>query len=105
MAKRFKKNDQVIVIAGSNKGKQGEIIAIKGNKITVKGINMATVHKKPTSSEPGKILKVEKPIDASNVSHVEGGKAVKIKFVIDSGEGKDFSRKYRVSKKSDKKID
>ncbi len=105
MAKKFKKNDQVIVIAGSSKGKVGKIISTLDSKVTVEGVNLATVHKKPTSSTPGQIVKVEKPIHVSNVSHVENDKAIKVKFVIDSGDAKVFARKYRVSKKSGKKID
>ena len=103
--KKFKKGDQVIVIAGSNKNKTGKIIAVHGeSKVTVEGVNIATFHKKPTSQAPGQILKVEKPVHISNVSHVENGKAVKVKFVIEAGEGKAFTRKSRVSKKSGKKI-
>lgn len=103
-ASKFKKNDQVIVIAGSSKGKLGKILSIKGEKALVEGANLATVHKKPTQQEAGKIVKIEKPIHISNISHAEDGKAVKIKFVTDSGEGKVFTRKSRVSKKSGKKI-
>ncbi len=105
MANKFKKNDQVIVITGSDKGKSGKILSIHNDKVLVEGIKLATVHKKPTSSTPGQILKVEKPIHISNVSHVENGKAVKVKFVVEPGEGKAFTRKFRVSKKSGKKID
>lgn len=105
MASKFKKNDQVIVISGASKGKVGKITSLNGKKVVVEGVNIATVHKKPTSSNPGQILKVAKAIDASNIAHVEDGKAVKIKFVTDPGEGKAFTRKSRVSKKSDKKID
>jgi len=105
MAHKFKKNDQVIVIAGSSKGKIGKITAIIGEKVLVEGANFATVHKKPTSTAPGQIVKVEKPVHHSNVSHVEEGKAVKVKFITVSGEGKVFTRKSRVSKKSGKKID
>lgn len=101
---KFKKGDQVIVISGSSKKKIGKIIAIDGNKVTVEGVNIATMHKKPTSQAPGQIVKVEKPIHSSNISHVEDGKAVKIKFVVEAGEGKVFTRKNRVSKKSGKKI-
>lgn len=101
---KFKKGDQVLVIAGSNKGKIGKIISIDNQKVVVEGVNIATVHKKPTSQNPGEIVKVEKSIHISNISHVENGKAVKVKFVTDSGEGKPFSRKSRVSKKSGKKI-
>jgi len=104
MAQKFKKNDQVVVITGSSKGKIGKIVSLSTTKVTVEGVNVATVHKKPTSSTPGQIVKVEKPIHISNISHVEDGKAVKIKFVTESGEGKVFTRKSRVSKKSGKKI-
>lgn len=104
MANKFRKGDQVIVIAGSSKGKAGKVLTVAGDKITVEGANIATVHKKPTQSNPGQIVKVEKPIHISNIAHVENGKAVKIKFVTDSGEGKIFKRKNRVSKKSGKKI-
>jgi large subunit ribosomal protein L24 len=104
MAKKFKKGDQVIVLTGSSKGVSGKITALTSDKVTVEGVNLATVHKKPTSTNPGQILKVEKPIHISNISHVEDGKAVKIKFVTDAGEGKIFTRKNRVSKKSGKKI-
>jgi large subunit ribosomal protein L24 len=104
MAKKFKKGDQVIVLTGSSKGVSGKITALTSDKVIVEGVNLATVHKKPTSTNPGQILKVEKPIHISNISHVEDGKAVKIKFVTDAGEGKIFTRKNRVSKKSGKKI-
>jgi len=104
MANKFKKNDQILVISGSSRGKTGKILSVLGDKVLVEGVNLATVHKKPTQSAPGQIVKVEKPIHVSNVSHVENGKAVKVKFVTESGEGKIFARKNRVSKKSGKKI-
>lgn len=98
MASKFKKGDEVIVIAGSSKGKIGKIISVSGEKVTVEGVNIATLHKKPTSQNPGQIAKAEKPIHSSNVSHVENGKPVKVKFVTESG------KKERVLKKSGKKI-
>lgn len=104
MAQKFKTNDEVIVISGADKGKIGKIKSIKGSKVIVEGVNLVTKHQKPTSQEAGKIVKIEKAIDSSNVSHVEDSKAVKIKFVTDSGEGKAFVNKSRVSKKSGKKI-
>ena len=103
-ASKFKKGDQVIVISGSSRGKVGKIISISKDKVVVEGANIATVHKKPTSQNPGQILKAEKPLHISNISHVEDGKAVKVKFVTEAGEGKAFTRKSRVSKKSGKKI-
>ena len=105
MAIKFKKGDQVIVITGSNKGKTGNILSIKDNRVLVEGVNLATVHKKPTSNQAGEIVKVAKPIHISNISHIENGKPVKVGFKIEPGTGKNFSGKIRVSKKTNKKID
>ena len=105
MANKFKKGDNVIVITGSDKGKIGKILSIDNQKVIVEGVNVATVHQKPTSQQPGEIKKIEKAINISNISHEENGSPVKIKFVIDSAiEGKSFAKKTRVSKKTGKKI-
>jgi large subunit ribosomal protein L24 len=104
MVNKFKKGDEVIVVTGSSKGKIGKINSILSEKALVGGVNIATVHKKPNAQNPGQIVKVEKPIHLSNISHVENGKPIKIKFVTESGEGKSFTKKIRVSKKSGKKI-
>ena len=105
MASKFKKNDQVIVIAGSNKGKTGKILSIVNDRVTVEGVNLATIHKKATQNQPGEITKAEKPIHISNISHIENGKPVKVGFKIEEGKGDIFKRKIRVSKKTGKKID
>ena len=104
MANKFKKGDEVIVVTGSSKGKIGKINSILSEKALVGGVNIATVHKKPNAQNPGQIIKVEKPIHLSNISHVENGKPIKIKFITESGEGKSFTKKIRISKKSGKKI-
>lgn len=103
MANKFKKGDQVLVNSGSDKGKIGKIILVKNNKAVVEGVNIRTIHKKPTSNEPGKIIKSEGQIDLSNLSHVEDGKPVKIKFINEINEN-GSKIKVRVSKKSGKKI-
>ena len=105
MAQKFKKNDQVIVISGSNKGKKGKILAVLNDRVIVEGVNQATIHQKPTSQGPGQIIKKERSIHISNISHIEDGKAVKVGFKIEDGESKKFSKKSRVSKKTGKKID
>ncbi len=102
---KFKKNDEIIVISGADKGKKGKILSVIKDKVLVEGVNIKTIHKKPTSQEPGKIEKVEKPIHISNIAHQEDGKPVKVRFEISEGEGKAFTRKSRISKKSGKKID
>lgn len=104
MASKFKKNDEVIIITGADKGKIGKILSVLEDRVVIEGVNVRTLHKKPTSSNPGQIVKSEKSIHISNIAHAEGGKAVKVKFVTEAGEGKIFKRKTRVSKKSGKKI-
>lgn len=81
--------DNVVVIAGKDKGAVGVVQATfpATNKVIVEGVNIATVHVKPTQSNPeGGIEKVERPIDASNV-------------MINVGDAKDAS-KAKVSKVS-----
>ena len=71
MAKmNVKSGDQVVVIAGKDKGNKGKVIEVlpgKGKAI-VEGVAVATMHKKPRSqTQPGGIIKQEAAIDASNV--------------------------------------
>ncbi len=105
MANKFKKNDDVLVIAGASKGKKGKISSISGGKAIVSGVNLATIHKKPTQSESGSIIKKEKPIDISNLSHLLDGKAVKVRYEIKKGDGKCYLRKRRQDKKGGNIID
>lgn len=68
---KFKVNDEVIVIAGSDKGKIGKILKIdaKNNKVTIKDVNVVTKHVKPTQQKTdGEIKQFEAPINASNVA-------------------------------------
>lgn len=67
---KIKIGDNVIVIAGRDKGKMGIVRETfpKDHKIIVEGINIRTIHNKPTQSNPdGGIEQVEKPISVSNV--------------------------------------
>jgi large subunit ribosomal protein L24 len=64
-----KKGDNVLVIAGSNKGKDGvikEIIADK-NAAIIEGLNMVKKHVKPTNNSQGGIVEIEAPIHLSNI--------------------------------------
>lgn len=102
--KKFKKGDEVIVISGSSKGKMGKILSVGSDCVVVEGVNIAKMHKKPTSSEAGKIVSIEKSIHISKISHAEDGKPIKVSFVIKDVEGKAFLRKSRISKKTKKEI-
>lgn len=65
-----KKGDQVVVIAGNDKGKQGEIREVlrESSRVVVNGINLRWRHKKPTQQNPkGERVQLESSIHASNV--------------------------------------
>lgn len=68
----LKKNDKVIILAGKDKGKTGEVREIipSKNKVVVTGINMISKHTKPSQNSKGGIIKKEAPLDASNVAVV-----------------------------------
>ncbi len=68
--KRLRKGDEVIVIAGKDKGRRGTITRVmKNNKVVVENINVVKKHQKgnPNTGVPGGIIDKEMPIDASNV--------------------------------------
>ena len=71
MAKsKLKSGDEVIVIAGNDKGRTGTVRQVlrDRNKVVVEGINVRTKHKKPTQQNPqGERVEMEIPIHASNV--------------------------------------
>ena len=73
MAKKIKikKGDTVRVIAGSNKGSEGQVLNIlkEDNKAIVEGVNLVKKHNKPSAQNPqGGISEKEAPIDISNLS-------------------------------------
>lgn len=64
------KNDQVVIIAGKDKGRRGNVTELTGKgKLLVQGINVAKKHQKgnPNAGVPGGIVEKEMPLDASNV--------------------------------------
>jgi len=69
MANRIKKGDQVVVIAGRDKGKTGDVVRVLGDKVVVSNINIVKRHTKanPQAGQPGGVIEREAPIDASNV--------------------------------------
>ncbi len=84
---RLKKDDTVIVIAGNEKGKEGKVKVIKGNKIVVQGVNLHKRHQKAQQGKKGTIVESEAAIDISNVAFSADGEAVKIRARI-TEEGK-----------------
>jgi large subunit ribosomal protein L24 len=66
---RIRKGDQVIVIAGKNKGQRGEDVRVAGDKLVVSNVNLVKRHTKPNpqANQPGGIVEREGPIHISNV--------------------------------------
>ena len=79
---KIKVGDNVLVIAGKDKGKTGKVIKTlkKDNKVIVEGINMVKRHRKPNANnENGGIFDMEAPIHVSNVKKIEDNKKKKEK--------------------------
>lgn len=94
---KLRVGDTVQVIAGSEKGKTGEILAIKGNRVVVEGVKKVTKHVKPSQADPeGGIITVEAPIEASNVAYYD----TKAKEIVKLGYKFEDGKKVRVNKKT-----
>jgi large subunit ribosomal protein L24 len=96
---KIKKGDRVIVLAGRDKGKQGEVIAVmpKENRALVRGVNVVRRHQRQTASQTGGIISKEAPIDLSNLAleDPKDGKPTRVGFkILEDG------RKVRFAKRS-----
>lgn len=67
---KIKNNDEVVVIAGKDKGKRGKILRVLGNKVVVSGVNIVKRHQKsvPQKGTQGGIIEKEAPLHVSNVA-------------------------------------
>ena len=107
MAAKIKKGDTVIVIAGRDKGRTGEVIEMRreDGRVLVRGVSMVKRHQRQTAAQEGGIVSKEASIHVSNVALADpkDGKPTRtgFKFV---GEG-DNRRKVRVAKRSGVEID
>ncbi len=104
MAAKIRKGDRVIVIAGRDKGKIGEVLKVmpKENRAIVQGVNIVKRHQRPTADQPGGIVEKEAPIHISNLAHIDpkDHKPTRVGFkVLDDG------RKVRYAKRSGEVID
>ena len=103
--KKLKKNDEVVVIAGRDKGKRGKINRVLPNgKLIVAGVQMVKKHQKPNPqlNIAGGIVEKESPIDASNVA-IYNAKTKKADRV--TIQSKDDGSKFRVFKSNGEAVD
>ena len=104
MAAKIKKGDKVVVLAGRDKGRTGEVIQVmpKEERALVRGINMVKRHQRQTVQQEGGIIAKEGPIHLSNLamSDPKDGKPTRVGFrILDDG------RKVRFAKRSGDLID
>lgn len=103
---KIKKNDNVMVIAGNDKGTTGKVLKVftKTQRIIIEGVNIRKRHTKPNQSNPqGGIIEKEAPIHASNVMILDpkSNEPTRIgaKIIIDDKTGKKKSARIsRLSK-------
>jgi large subunit ribosomal protein L24 len=100
---RLRKNDNVVIISGKDKGKKGKIIRVLPalGKVIVEGINMTKKHQRPRKSgEKGQIMNIAMPLHASNVMIVDpkSGKGSRV------GKKKVGGKMIRVVRKSNQEI-
>ena len=100
---KLKKGDEVIVLAGKDKGKTGKILKVNPgiNKVIVNGINKIKKHQKPDNNQAGGIVEKEMPLHISNIAYYDPTlkRGVKIGFKF-SNKGK----KIRYNKQTQKEI-
>lgn len=102
---KIKKGDNVMVIAGKDKGKTGSVVRTfpQTNQVLIDGVNVKTRHQKNRRvRSQGQVIEKPSPIDVSNVALVVDKKPVRVGYKIE-GEGKD-AKKVRVARPSGKTI-
>ena len=98
MAAKVKKGDKVVVLAGRDKGRQGEVLRVdpKAARLVVQGVAVVKRHTKPSGVQEGGIIEKEASIDASNVALVDpsDGKATRVGFkFLEDGRKVRFSKR------------
>jgi len=104
MAAKIKKGDKVVVLAGKDKGKTGEVLEVRPteNRAVVRGVNIVRHHQKQSAKSEGGIVAKEAALDLSNlaIADPKDGKPTRVGFkLLDDG------RKVRFAKRSGDVID
>lgn len=97
MAAKLKKGDKVVVIAGKDKGKRGEILSVlpSEGRAVVQGVNLVKRHQRPTQTSPGGINTKEAPIQLSNlmIEDPKDGAPTRVGFKVEDGKKVRFAKK------------
>ena len=90
--RKIRKGDTVVIIAGKDKGKQGDVLQVveDGAKVIVSGVNAVKKHAKPNPAKgiTGGVISKNMPLDSSNVAiyNSETKKADRVGFKIEEGK-------------------
>jgi large subunit ribosomal protein L24 len=107
MAAKIRKGDKVVVLTGRDKGRTGEVIAVRPDqdRALVRGINMVKRHQRQTAQQEGGIVSKESTVHLSNlaVADPKDGKPTRVGFKF-VGEG-EARKKVRIAKRSGVEID
>jgi len=101
---KIKKGDKVVVLSGRDKGKSGEVLAVRraDARVVVQGVNMIKRHTRPQPGQPGGIVEKEAAIHVSNVAHIDpkSQKPTRVGYrILEDG------RKVRYAKRSGEVLD
>ena len=104
MAAKVRKGDRVVMLAGKDKGKSGEVMQVypKDKRVIVSGVNMVKRHTAPSQTNAGGIVEKEASVHVSNVAHLDpkDDKPTRVGFTMLDGD-----RKVRYAKRSGEVID
>jgi large subunit ribosomal protein L24 len=95
MAAKLRKGDKVVVLAGKDKGKEGEITSVdpKANKAVVDGVNIAIRHQRQTQNNQGGRQPKAMPVDLSNLALMDkNGKATRVGFRMEGDKKVRFAK-------------
>ena len=96
MAAKIKKGDKVVVLAGKDKGRTGQVLKVlpTENRVVVQGVNMVQRHTRPTQADPqGGIKHKEASLHLSNVAIVDAnGKATRVGFKVEGDKKVRFAK-------------
>lgn len=103
MAAKIKKEDNVMIMSGKDRGKTGKVVQVltKKDRVVVEGLNMVKKHQKPAPNREGGIIDMEAPVHVSNVMVVDpsDNKPTRVGFEVRDG------RKLRVSRRTGTVLD
>ena len=103
MAAKIKKGDKVVILAGKDRGAEGEVLQVmpKADRVVVRGVNLVKKHQRQTQTEQGGIISKEASLHISNVAMRDpsSGKPTRVGFKMEG------DKKVRFAKGSGEVID